>query len=184
MPPVEECGGDPAFAWVRAEFAVAVKTRDPAKLAAIAADTILMDDASEEKGKARLIEMMTGELGPDYWRWLAPVVEAGCLDGERFRALPAYATVLAEEEMVVAGAKEPIRDGPSDTAKIKGYASWERVDKNFADSGPFYWHVKLRSGRTGYIRSERIYSNYSPYAVFERQDGQWRLTLLRLIAAH
>ena len=85
--------------------------------------------------------------------------------------------------MIVAGAREPIRAGPEENAKILGYARWEWVDHNFADSGPFYWRVRLRSGRVGYIRSERIYSTYSPFAQFERRDGKWQLVMLRLIPA-
>jgi hypothetical protein len=183
MPPIEECGGNPQFDRLRTAFSDAVKARDIARLAALASDLIEMDDAGEERGKARLIELMRGELGPDYWRALDPVIEAGCIETDVHIMMPAYATLLNGEDMVVASAKEPIRATPSAKGKIKGYARWERVDRNYGDSGPDYWHVKLRSGRTGYIRSERVYSNYSPFAVFEQVDGQWRLTVLRLIPA-
>ena len=183
LPPVEQCTGDPAFDKVRAEFAAAVKARDARQLAALASDDVAMDDEGFDKGPARLVEMMAGERAADFWRELAPVTEAGCSAGEGGRIVPSYAVQFTGDEMLVAAAREPIRAEPSDQARITGYAKWEWVDQNFADSGPDYWHVKLRSGRIGYIRSERIYSNYSPYAAFERRDRQWRMTRLRLIPA-
>lgn len=182
--PIEECSGDPGFMKVRAQFAAAVKARDPQLLAQIASDDVAMDEEGFYEGKAKLVEMMTGELGPDHWRDLGPVVEAGCIDSESVRIMPSFARQLSgEDEMVVASAKEPIRATPSDKGRVKGYARWERVTENIGDSGPFYWHVKLASGRVGYVRSERVYSNYSPFAVFERRDGRWQLAALRLIAA-
>jgi len=183
MPPVEECGGDPAFDQVRAKFIAAVKGRDVGVLAGIAADDVGLDDIGEDKGVARMRDMMSGEQGADFWRMLEPAADGGCSGGAGGRILPSYATRLTGEEMVVAAAREPIRAGPSAEARVKGFALYEWVALNFADSGPFYWHVKLRSGRIGYIRSERIYSNISPYAAFERQGRQWRMTKLRLVPA-
>ena len=183
LPPKEECGGDPGFDRVRVEFVAAVKARDAGRLAALASDDVKMDDEGFDKGPARLIEMMGEERGADFWRELEPVAESGCSAGENGRVLPYFATAFTGDEMLVAAAREPIRAGPSDKAKIKDYAKWEWVDHNFADSGPFYWHVRLRSGLTGYVRSERVYSNYSPYAAFEYRDGRWQLTLLRLVPA-
>ena len=183
MPPVEECGGDPTFDKVRAIFVAAVKARDPGALAEIAADDVALDDIGEDKGVARLREIMSGERGADFWRMLEPAADGGCSGGAGGRILPSFAAQLSGEEMVVAAAREPIRASPSAKAKVKGYARYEWVAHNFADSGPFYWHVKLRSGRTGYIRSERIYSDLSPYAGFERRIGQWRMTKLRLVPA-
>lgn len=183
LPPKDECTGDPVFDRVRAEFVAAVKARDSRRLAALASDDVGMDDEGFDKGPARLIEMMGEERGADFWRELGPVAEAGCSAGDSGRVLPYFASGFSGEEMVIAAAKEPIRAAPSDTATITGYAKWEWVDHNFGDSGPFYWHVRLRSGRTGHVRSERVYSNYSPYAAFEYRDGRWLLTLLRLIPA-
>ncbi len=185
LPPVEECKGDPAFDAVRAEFAAAVKARDARRLASLASADVAMDEEGFYEGPARLIEMMSGERGQDFWRELEPVPEGGCSAAENGRVLPSFPPRLTEgeEPMIVAGAREPIRAGPSGDAKILGYAGWEWVDHNFADSGPFYWGVRLRSGRVGYIRSERIYSPFSPFAEFQRRDGKWQLVMLRLIAA-
>lgn len=182
--PIEECQGDPDFVSVRAIFETAVKMRDVKLLADISSDHVAMDEEGFYEGKAKLVEMMNGDMGPDYWRAIEPVIEAGCLDGESFRIMPSLAKQLtADEEMVVAAENEPIRATPSATGKIEGYARWEVVTTNLGDSGPDYWHVELKSGRIGYVRSERIYSNYSPFAVFERHDGGWQLAALRLIAA-
>lgn len=185
LPPVEECKGDPAFDTVRAEFVAAVKARDARRLASLASADVAMDEEGFYTGAERLIEMMSDERGPDFWRDLQPATEGGCSAGEIGRVLPSFLPRLTEgdEPMIVAGAREPIRAGPSGDAKILGYARWEWVDRNFADSGPFYWHVRLRSGRIGYIRSERIYSPFSPFAEFQRRDGKWQLVMLRLIAA-
>ena len=185
LPPVEECRGDAAFDAVRAEFAAAVKARDARRLASLASDDVAMDEEGFYEGPAKLIEMMSDERGHDFWRELEPVTEGGCSSGEEGRVLPSFLPRLTEgeEPMIVAAAREPIRAGPSADAKILGYARWEWVDHNYADSGPFYWHVRLRSGREGYIRSERIYSPFSPFAEFQRRDGKWRLVALRLIAA-
>lgn len=185
LPPIEQCEGDPSFSAVRAEFVAAVRARDARRLASLASDQILMDEEGYHKGPASLIELMSGERGQDFWRELAPVTEGGCTAGDDGRVLPSFLPRLTEgdEPMIVAGAREPIRAGPEPDAKILGYARWEWVDHNFADSGPFYWHVRLRSGRSGYIRSERIYSTYSPFAEFQRRDGKWQLVMLRLIPA-
>lgn len=184
LPPVEQCGGDAAFDKVRAQFVEAVSKRDSEMLAAIAAADVALDDIGEDKGLARLREMMGEERGADFWRMLEPLAEGGCAKRESERILPSFVSRLSgEEEMIVAGPGEPIRSGPDAKAKIIGHAKWEWVEHNFADSGPFYWHVRLRSGRTGYIRSERIYSNYSPYAAFALCDGKWKLVRLRLIPA-
>ena len=185
LPPVEQCTGDPAFDEVRAEFVAAVKARDASRLASIASEDVAMDEEGFYEGRARLVEMMSDERGQDFWRELEPLTEGGCSSAEKGRVLPSFLPGLVEgdEPMIVAGAREPIRAGPEVDAKILGYATWEWVDHNFADSGPFYWHVRLRSGRVGYIRSERIYSPFSPFAEFQRRDGKWKLVMLRLIAA-
>ena len=185
LPPVEECKGDPAFDAVRAEFVAAVKARDARRLASLASQEVLMDEEGYHKGPKGLLELMSSERGQDFWRELEPVAEGGCSAGADGRVLPSFLPRLTEgeEPMIVAGAREPIRAGPSSEAKILGYARWEWVDHNYADSGPFYWHVRLRSGRIGYIRSERIYSPFSPFAEFQRRDGKWQLVMLRLIPA-
>jgi hypothetical protein len=184
LPPVEQCAGDPSFDAVRAQFLEAVRKRDSAMLAGIAAENVALDDIGEDKGPSRLREMMGEERGADFWRMLEPLAEGGCARGEGERILPSFVSRLSGgEEMIVAGPSEPIRIGPDAGSRIIGHAKWEWVDHNFADSGPFYWHVRLRSGRTGYIRSERIYSSYSPYARFALRDGRWRMTALRLIPA-
>jgi hypothetical protein len=185
LPPVEQCTGDPAFNSVRAEFRAAVEARDARRLASLASADVLMDEEGYYKGPASLIELMGSERGPDYWRELLPVPEGGCTADEDGRVLPSFLPRLigGDEPMIVAGAREPIRAGPEPDAKILGYARWDWVDHNYADSGPFYWHVRLRSGRIGYIRSERIYSTYSPFAEFQKRDGKWQLVMLRLIAA-
>ena len=184
LPPGDECKGDPAFQKVRAEFAAAVKARDPRRLAALASTDVAMDEEGFYTGQAKLIEMMSDERGQDFWRELGPAADGGCSAEEGSRVLPYFASrISGDDEMIVAGAREPIRAGPEDDARILGHASWEWVDHNYADSGPFYWHVRLRSGRIGYVRSERVYSFYSPFAEFQRRDGKWQLVLLRLIAA-
>jgi hypothetical protein len=184
LPPVEECGRDAAFAKVRAQFAEAVRERDVEALAGLASDDVALDDIGEDRGPARLREMMREERGADFWRELEPLAEGGCALREGERILPSFATKLSgEEEMIVAAAHEPIRSGSEPDSKIIGRAKWEWVEQNYADSGPFYWHVRLRSGRVGYIRSERIYSAYSPYAAFALRDGRWRMTALRLLPA-
>ena len=184
LPPVEECKGDPAFNKVRAEFVAALKVRDTRRLASLASEDVTMDDEGFYEGPARLIEMMSDERGQDFWRELEPLAEGGCAKGETERLLPSFAAKLSgDEEMIVAAADEPLRSGPEPDSKIIGRAKWEWVDHNFGDSGPFYWHVRLRSGRIGYIRSERIYSSFSPYAAFALRDGEWKLVTLRLIPA-
>ena len=184
LPPVEQCRGDAGFDAVRAQFVKAVRMRDSAMLAAISSDDVGVDDIGLDQGHAKLREWMSGEFGERFWPELEPAIEGGCSESEGKRVLPSFATRLSgDEEMIVAAPREPIRAAPSDDAKILGYAKWEWVDHNFADSGPFYWHVRLRSGRIGYIRSERIYSALSPYAEFERRDGKWQLVTLRLIPA-
>ena len=184
LPPVEECKGDPAFNKVRAEFVAAVKVRDARRLASLASEDVTMDDEGFYEGPARLIEMMSDERGQDFWRELEPLAEGGCAKGETERLLPSFAAKLSgDEEMIVAAADEPLRSGPEPDSKIIGRAKWEWVEHNYGDSGPFYWHVRLRSGRIGYIRSERIYSSFSPYAAFALRDGKWKLVTLRLIPA-
>jgi hypothetical protein len=184
FPPVDECKGDAAFDKVRAEFIAAVKARDVRRLAGLASADVAMDEEGIHKGPARLIEMMSDERGQDFWRELSPATDGGCSAGEGGRLLPSFASrIRGDEEMVVAGAREPIRAAPDPDAKILGYAKWDWVDHNFGDSGPFYWHVQLRSGRVGYVRAERVYSFYSPYAAFELRGGKWQLVMLRLIPA-
>ena len=184
LPPVEECKGDPAFNKVRAEFVAALKVRDTRRLASLASEDVTMDDEGFYEGPARLIEMMSDERGQDFWRELEPLAEGGCAKGETERLLPSFAAKLSgDEEMIVAAADEPLRSGPEPDSKIIGRAKWEWVEHNYGDSGPFYWHVRLRSGRIGYIRSERIYSSFSPYAAFALRDGEWKLVTLRLIPA-
>ena len=184
LPPVEQCGGDPAFKHVRAKFVEAVRKRDPAMLAAISSDDVGVDDIGLDIGHAKLREWMSGEFGDRFWPELEPLIEGGCSEAEGKRVLPSFAMRLSgDEEMIVAAPREPIRAAPSGDARILGHARWEWVDHNFADSGPSYWHVRLRSGRIGYIRSDRIYSAYSPYAAFEKRDGKWKLVMLRLIPA-
>lgn len=167
--PVEECKGDPGFDEVRADFAAAVKARDARRLAALASEDVAMDEEGLYKGQAKLVEMMSDERGQDFWRELEPLTEGGCSAGEEGRVLPSFLPRLTEgdEPMIVASPREPIRAAPAADAEILGYAHWEWVDHNYADSGPFYWHVRLRSGRVGYIRSERIYSPFSPFAEFQ-----------------
>lgn len=109
MPPVEECGGDPAFDQVRAKFIAAVKGRDVGALAEIASDDVGLDDIGEDKGIARMRDMMSGERGDDFWRMLEPAADGGCSGGAGGRILPSFAARISGEEMLVAAAREPIR---------------------------------------------------------------------------
>jgi hypothetical protein len=179
--PVDECGRDKSFAAFRQQLSQVAKRRDfPALLRMTASDvTYEMEDAPGSR--EGFVRKFRNGRDPKFWTELSTVMRLGCRmaddvawmgsvpDGLFDRDDPAYYVLV-----VVPGAA--LRAQPRSNARIVAKLAWDVVELLDDGSGSFV-HVKLRDGRTGYMRHEHVRDQFAdPAASFEKRKGKWLLT--------
>ena len=179
--PVDECGKDRSFAAFRQQLKQVVKRRDfPALLGMTASDvTYEMEDAPGSREGFR--RKFRNGRDPRFWTELSIAMRLGCgmaddlawmgsvPDGLFDREDPAYYVLV-----VVPGAA--LRAQPRSNARIAARLAWDVVEL-LDDGEAIFAHVKLRDGRTGYVRREELRDQFAdPAASFEKRKGKWVLT--------
>ena len=179
--PVDECRNDKSFSAFRKQLEQVVRRRDfPALMKMTAPDvTYLMEDAPGSREGFRR-EFRNGR-DPKFWTELSTAMRLGCgmandmawmgsvPDGLFDRDDPAYYVLV-----VVSGAA--LRAQPRSDARIVAKLAWDVVEL-LDDGSESFALVKLRDGRTGYVRREELRDQFGdPAASFEKREGKWVLT--------
>jgi hypothetical protein len=179
--PVDECSKDKSFVAFRQQLRQVVKRRDfPALLRMTGSDvTYEMEDAPGNREGFR--RKFRNGRDPKFWTELSTVMRLGCgmandaawmgsvPDGLFDRDDPAYYVLV-----VAPGAA--LRVQPRSNARIVARLAWDVVEL-LDDGTASFVHVKLRDGRTGYMRHEHVRDQFAdPAASFEKRQGKWVLT--------
>ncbi|MEA3013613.1 MAG: hypothetical protein QOD42_2158 [Sphingomonadales bacterium] len=179
LPPRDECAADPDFARFRAELLDIVARHDATRLLAVVADDIRFDFGGGEGRRA-----FAGEWGladPDrsgLWVELAKALASGCArDGGTMSAPYIFRRFPDELDVFSSGVaglgarlyRTQVTDG--DSVPIP----WEILDEAERDGG--WTRVRLADGRAGFIETAHLLSPIDYRAIFEKRDGQWRMTM-------
>ena len=182
LAPRDGCASLPGAAAFRKALAAAVRRRDAAALAALAADDVTLDFGGTS-GPAELRRLMQGAEGAALWRELDALLTLGCAVEDGDMVLPwFFAQELGGDadpaRYLVAGANVPLREGPSASAQVTRALSWVLVRSlEPADAAPrAYTRVRLDGATaTGYVESARLRSQLG-YRLGARREGSgWKI---------
>lgn len=187
LPPVDEAAKDPSFFVFRSRLIEAVAARDTGHLLGILSPTILNSFGGsggiEEFKQQWKPEAKNSELWPE----LARILSLGgkfAEDGS-FAAPYIYATWPEDDDAfdfgAIVGGNVRVREKPDANSAVLARLSFEMVNVlEFAsDRGPDSWaKVKLADGRTGFVSARFVGHAMDRRAIFEKQNGEWRLTAL------
>lgn len=181
LPPVEQCGGDPAFAAFRQKLTTAVLTRDRAGLLRlIAADATA--DFGGGQGPAAVGKIID-DAGDEYWMELQQVIRLGCARSGAARVIPSLVvqsdpwaqTPDADYLMVVLPGsrlrKTPEHDGPAIAT-----LAWDVV--KIIPGNDFQTEVVLRDGRKGWLMDSELAGPMGQRFYMEKRGGKWMVTAM------
>jgi hypothetical protein len=180
LPPRDECAADPGFARFRADLLDIVARHDATRLLAIVANDIRFDFGGGEGRRA-----FAGEWGladPDrsgLWVELARVLASGCArHGETMTAPYIFLRFPDELDAYSAGVAGPAarlyraRSNEGESVLIP----WEILDEVTREAGGWA-RVRLSDGRAGFVETAHVLNPIDYRAIFEKRDGQWRMTM-------
>jgi hypothetical protein len=180
LPPRDECAADPDFARFRADLLDIVARHDAARLLAVVADDIRFSFGGGE-GRANFAAEWS-LADPDtsgLWVTLAKALASGCARDEQTMSAPYIFRRFPDElDAYGSGVAGPAarlyraRSNEGESALIP----WEILEEATTDSGGWL-RVRLSDGRTGYIEEDHVLSPIDYRAIFEKRDGQWRMTM-------
>src|SRR5688572_4165978 len=177
--PVDQAATQPDFFTFRARLQAAIARRDEAAVLAVADPgirTSFGDDEGLDTFRAKLRDPQSStwaDLGtalalggtfqsPD--SFVAPYVFAAWPDG-----LDSF------ECAAVTGDRVRVRTAAEPGSAVVGSVSYEIVQVLPAPQEGTTTHVRLASGRTGFIASAFVRSPIDYRAIFQKTGGQWRL---------
>jgi hypothetical protein len=180
LPPRDECAADPGFARFRAGLLDIVARHDATRLLAIAAEDIRFTFGGGE-GRAGFAAQWS-LADPDtsgLWVELAKALASGCArQGETmsapylFRRFPDALDAFSSGVAGPAARLYQARSNEGDSVLIP----WEILDEVEWNPGPWA-RVRLADGRAGFVETEHLVSPIGYRAIFEKRDGQWRMTM-------
>ena len=179
--PIETCNRQPGAAQFRAALSRAVRARDAAALAALAAPDVKLD-FGDGAGRAELRRRLTGVEGAKLWRELDRILPLGCALQQGNLVMPSifahdFGEIDAFDVMVVTGANVSLRSGPSAAAKPIRLLSWSLVEPLSGDDfeRPFRRVRVHGGGPTGYVASAYLRSPLDYRLVVSRKGQDWRI---------
>lgn len=188
---VDTCSADRSWVAYRNAFNAAVARRNAPALLRLLSSHVSFDGSGDATGRAAFARHW-GLARPEtsrLWRQLAAIMRLGCARGHRQRLNYVPSIFRVEEDDpddstyapggVVIGANVPLRAARSNSGRVVARLSWERVLLPEHDDGRGEWvHAILDNDRQGFVRRSQVQSLTGPYALFEREGGQWRLAFL------
>jgi hypothetical protein len=184
LPPVDRCAADSSFSRFRADLVDAIARRDRDHVLGILADDVMVDFGGGH-GRAAFIEHWALDRPEEsrLWTELGQILRLGCtIEGATASApsltnqLPAdrdaFMTLLA----VKPGAA--LREAPSETSPVIRRLDWDLLTLAPKGAVEGWFPILLEDGGTGYVRWEHVRSPVDYRAVFSKQDGRWKVTVL------
>ena len=184
LPPVDRCAADSSFSRFRADLLGAIERRDREHLLRIVADDVMVDFGGGHSRPAFIQHWALDRPGESrLWAELGRILRLGCtIEGETASSpsllgqLPAdrdaFMTLLA----VRPGAA--LHRAPSEASAVIRRLDWDLLTLAPKGGDEGWFPVVLEDGGTGYVRSEHVRSPLSYRAVFSKQNGQWKMTVL------
>ena len=179
--PVDEASKQPEFFTFRARLQMALAARDVEFLIS-AADPHVKLGFGGEDGARRLRELLSGQDAPEMWAALARVLAlGGAFRGpDAFEAPYTYSNwpeaVDAMECAAVTGANVAVRLAARTDSQVVTRTSYEIVRISAVRANSDWFQVEVRGGHKGFVRTEYLSSPLALRVIFNRINGQWRLT--------
>lgn len=187
VPPSDAAKDDPALAALFDTLVKAAADRDFAPFEAAMTPTATASFGGDEGPEGFRRAYGIGEADSPFWAGFTEAVELGALQLEpNLVYAPYLAGGLPEEadpylSIVAIGAKTELYKAPKDGAPVIAdvtHQVLEQIDiepEDLAKTPEGWVHVKADAG-VGYVKAEETRSALDYRAVFEKIDGQWRLT--------
>jgi hypothetical protein len=182
--PVDQCR-DPSFAAFRSRFEQIVKKKDFEGLVALVAPdaeiymsgSAIPSKSAPTTGKAGFRSKFNNGRDPSLWHNLTAILRLGCVSSEESRTFPSVPDGLDIEEYLVVVPGAPLLEAASSKSPVKAHLSWDVLTDLAPEENAAYVHVRLRDGRTGYVRRDQLRSEYYDDNIwFEKRHGRWVIT--------
>ena len=185
LPPVERCGGDPAFGKFRSELQASVARRDVEALFRLMADDVRVTFGGRS-GKADFLDYWQRSPSQPHalWRELEEVLRLGCaraVDGQggEYRAFPAMFVTGDDLDGFTTWVSRPgavLRAKPSSGSRpLQRLPSWTVIEADDFDGGPWL-AVRTPRGRSGFVARGAARSIIDYRLIAKRRGGRWMIT--------
>ncbi|HEU4499206.1 MAG TPA: hypothetical protein VFR60_07690 [Sphingomicrobium sp.] len=182
VPPIDECGSDPAFVEYRTMLTDAVARKDASALQALVATDVMIDLGGGTTWAAFTREWkLERPQESGLWRELANLLQLGCeeLDNSRiipvnFSKLGEFGDALPAYFAIETGAA--LRSRPDNSAPIVAILDSHLLFENLEAAPDGWLNARLSDGRSGFVRLSAVRSAIDYRAGFEKRDGRWKMT--------
>ncbi len=183
--PVDEATSDPEFFTYRGRLQAAIAARDVEAVIAMADPDVKLGFGGDD-GAERLRQNLTGANAQRIWAEMGRILAlGGAFEGGMFQAPYYFARwphgADSFECGVIVGRNVNVRREPATGAPVITTASYDLVRHMVpgVSNLPEGWTaVEMRNRRLGYVRNEYFGAPIGVRALFNRVNGQWRLTAL------
>ena len=178
LPPIDECAADPTFAKFRAGLIAAADKHDMDAVVR-ALDGEVLNDFGGTSGKAAFREKWTAK-DVDLWSELKEVLTLGCAFEDGVAIAPSLSAQLDPEsddiyEAAIAKPGATLRSKP-EGGDLLAILKWDLVTVDGSSISGDSAEVKLRDGRTGYVKSSELRMAADYRLTMEKRGGNWRIT--------
>jgi hypothetical protein len=185
LPPVDRCGGDPAFAEFRRQLETSVTRHDAEALFALMADDVRVTFGGRS-GKADFRDYWdrTPSQRGALWGELNEVLRLGCakaVDGQgvEYRAFPAMFVTGDDLDGFTTWLSRPgavLHAKPAlESAVLQKLPSWTVLQAGDFDGGAWL-AVRTPKGRSGFVERGQIRSLIDYRLIAEPRRGRWKIT--------
>jgi hypothetical protein len=181
LPPVEQCGGDPAFNLFRQKLTRAVLRKDRDGLLRLIAPDATADFGGGQGPAA--VGTTIDNAGDEYWMALQQVIKVGCARSGAARVIPSLAVQFdpwAEVEdadfLMVALPGAKLRKSPDHGSRPVARLAWDVL--KIIPGGDFQTEVVLRDGRRGWLMDNEFAGPMGQRFYIEKRAGKWMVTAL------
>jgi hypothetical protein len=181
LPPVEQCGGDPAFNAFRQKLTKAVLAKDRAAFLGLMGPDVIADFGGGSGPAA--VGKTIDNAGDEYWMELQQIVKLGCARSGDARVIPSvtvqfepWAELKDADYLMVAIPGAKLRKTPDHPGKVITALAWDVV--TIIPGNDFQTEVVLRDGRKGWLMDNELVGPMGYRFYMEKLDGKWAVTAL------
>ncbi len=180
--PRDECTDIPGASAFRARLSTAIRDRDPALLAPLAANDIKLDFGGGT-GAAELRSRLSGADNP-LWSELQRMLSLGCAanaqGGITIPWIAAQELTLRDtgSAMLVTGSEVPVYSAPDAAAPEIGRVTWDVVAIEALQPGAAFQPIALPDGTRGFMATGSLRSMLDYRLTAARRNNRWTVTSL------
>ena len=182
LPPIEQCGSDPAFDAFRRKLTQAVLTQDRVGLLKLVAPHAVADFGGGEGPAA--VGKSIDDAGDEYWMELKRIIKLGCARSGAARVIPSltvqfepWAQAKGADSVGLALRGAKLRKNPEQGSRPVATLAWQ-VLKTLPSAGDFQTQVVLPDGRRGWLMDDELVSPTGYRFWMEKRGGRWMVTAL------